>query len=52
MPERDKDRGGFPRLTALKAEEVTPDSHVYMSCKKMVVKAHGKYTGSVRVCLL
>ena len=52
MPGRDKDLGGFPRLTALKVEEVTPDSHVYMSCKKMVVKVHGKYTGSVRVCLL
>ena len=39
MPERGKDLGGFPRLTALKVEEVTPDSHVYMSCKKMVMKA-------------
>ena len=52
MPERGKDLGGFPRLTALKVEEVTPDSHVYMSCKKMVVKVHGKYPGSVQVCLL
>ena len=45
MPERGKDLGGFPRLMALKEEEVTPDSHVYMSCKKMVVKVHGKYPG-------
>ena len=52
MPERGKDLGGFPRLTALKVEEVTPDSQVYMSCKKMVVKVHGKCPGSVRVCLL
>ena len=52
VPERGKDLGGFPRLTTLKVEEVTPDSHVYMSCKKMVVKIHGKYPGSVRVCLL
>ena len=51
MPERGKDLGGFPRLTALKVEEVTADSHVNMSCKKMVVKVHGKYPGSVRVCL-
>ena len=43
MPERGKDLGGFPRLTALKVEEVTPDSRVYMSCKKMVVEVHGKY---------
>ena len=34
VPERGKDLWGFPRLTALKEEEVTPDSHVYMSCKK------------------
>ena len=40
MPERGKDIGGFPRVTALKVEEMTPDSHVYMSCKKMVVKVH------------
>ena len=52
VPERGKDLGGFPRLTALKVEGVTPDSHVYMSCKKMVMKVHGKYPGSVRVCLL
>ena len=52
MPERGKDLGGFQRLTALKVEEVTPDSHVYMSCKKMVVNVHGKYPGAVRVCLL
>ena len=52
MTERGKDLGGFPRLTALKVEEVTPESHVYMSCKKMVVKVHGKYLGSIRVCLL
>ena len=52
VPERGKDLGGFTRLTALKVEEVTPDSHVYMSCKKMVVKVHRKDPGSVRVCLL
>ena len=52
MPERGKDLGGFSRLTALKVQEVTSDSHVYMSCKKMVMKVHGKYPGSVRVCLL
>ena len=52
MPERGKDLGGFQRVTALKVEEVTPDSHVYISCKKMVVKVRGKYAGSVRVCLL
>ena len=40
VPERGKDLGGFPRVTALKVEEMTPDSHVYMSCKKMVVKVH------------
>ena len=40
MLERGKDLGGFPRVTALKVEEKTPDSHVYMSCKKMVVKVH------------
>ena len=51
MPERGNDLGGFQRLTALKAEEVTPDSHVYLSCKKMVMNLHVKYLGSVRVCL-
>ena len=52
MPERGKDLGGFTRLTALKIEEVTPDSHVYMSYKKIVVRVHGKYQGPLRVCLL
>ena len=47
VPERGKDLRGFPRLTALKVEEVNPDPHVYMSCKKMVVKVHGKYSESV-----
>ena len=52
MPERGKNLGGgFPRLTALKVEEVTPDSHLYMLCKQMVVEIHEKYPGSVRVCL-
>ena len=36
----------------LKVDEVTPDSYVYMSCKKMMVKVYGKSPGSVRVCLL
>ena len=49
MPERGKDLEGFLRLTAMKVEEVTPDSHVYMTCKQMGVKVHGKYLGSVRV---
>ena len=52
MPEQGKALGNFTRLTALKVEEVTTDSHVTMSCKKMVVKVHGKHPGSVRVCLL
>ena len=42
-PERGKDLGGFPRLTALKVEGVTPDSHVYMSYRKMMVKVHVQY---------
>ena len=52
MSERGKDLGGFPRLTAFKVEEKTPESYIYISCKKMVVKVHGKYPGSVRVCQL
>ena len=47
LPEGGKNLGGFPRLTALKVNKVTPESHVYMSCKTMVVKVHGKYPGSV-----
>ena len=31
MPERGMDLGGFPRLAALKVEEVTSDSQVYNS---------------------
>ena len=42
MPERGKDLEVFSGLTALKVEEVIRDLHVYMSCKKMVVKVHGK----------
>ena len=52
VPEQGKNLGGFQSLMDLKVEEMTPDSHVYMLCKKMVVKIYGKYPGSVRVCLL
>ena len=51
VPERGKDLGGFQRLTALKVEEVTP-THMFSCHTKKVVKVHGKYSGSARVCLL
>ena len=38
-------------MTDLKVEEVVPDSHVYMLCKKIVVKVHEKYKESIRVFL-
>ena len=34
MPERGKNLGSFPSLTALKVEEVILDSNMYLSCKK------------------
>ena len=49
-PEQGMNLGVFQRRIALKGEEVTPDSHVYISCKKMVLKGTWKVPRIVFTC--
>ena len=49
-PEQGKNLGVFQRRIALKGEKVIPDSHVYISCKKMVPKGTWKVPRIVFAC--
>ena len=53
MPKRGKNPGGFPKLTTLKVEEVSL-TYMFTYTKRWGERGevHGKYQGSVRVCLL
>ena len=43
---------GSPETDSFEGRGSAPDSHVYMPCKKIVVKVFGKYPGSVQICSL